>query len=615
MNIERITVEGGFLDGLDVTFAQGLNVIIGGRGTGKTSLIELIRFCLGAKSYTDDSASRSREHALAVLQDGVVSLTVATGTNRMSVSRTATDHGASKLPFQLPITFSQTDVESLGLQSSGRLGLIDSFMPRRAVADSDDAKLTASVQSLTAEMQELTKELETIESDLSAKGALEAQLKEMAEQEQGVTLQSKTAQAKQAELQVINQRISSLTVSSDILGRAINSLQSFDSRLHSITSVPPAIERWPKEAGPLDRLAPVRTILADLLRDLQALTQRMSSVIGQANELSRTIAQEKQPLDNQARELRKTIEQLQQGAGAISRAASQTREKLAQLQALASLKNEKRERLAIIQNTRGKLLDSLDALWERRFRDRVATAERINAQLSPRIRVSPVRAAQVTQYAAALSAALRGSGLRYTELSADIASRMSPRELVELVEQGDLDTLANVLEISTDRSIKLIAHLRDHRIGEILTAHVEDDMHMELLDGTEYKDIEDLSTGQRCTVVLPIVLEHKDRVLIVDQPEDHLDNAFVVETLVRAILNRGSEAQLILSSHNANIPVLGNAAKVIVMGSDGKRGFVDNTGPLDDPPIVEAITSILEGGAEAFARRAQFYSEHSDING
>jgi energy-coupling factor transporter ATP-binding protein EcfA2 len=610
-----MTVEGGFLDGLDLAFSKGLNVIIGGRGTGKTSVIELIRFCLGARSYTDESVTRSREHALAVLQDGVVTLTLATGTNRVTVSRTASDDAAPRLPFQLPIIFSQTDIESLGLESSGRLGLIASFLPRQTGADADDVKLLASVRSLTAEMQGLSKELETIESDLSTRNALEAQLKTVAEQEQNVTLQSKSAQEKQAELQATNQQISSLTVSADILGRTIHSFQSFEAKLHSISSVAPAIERWPKEAGEIDRLSFVRASLAEFLRDLNGLTERMRWLATQTSELSAAVGLEKQPLENHARELRKTIEQLQQGAGTISRAASQMREKLAQLKALASLRNEKRESLSRVQRARGQYLDKLDAIWERKFRDKIEIAERINSQLRPRIRVSPVRAAQVTQYATALSAALRGSNLKYTELSADIASRMSPRELVEVIEQGNVEMLAHALEISPDRAIKLIAHLKDHGTAEILTARVEDDIHLELLDGTEYKDIEELSTGQRCTVVLPIVLEHKDRVLIVDQPEDHLDNAFVAETLVRAILSRGTDAQLILSSHNANIPVLGDAAQVIVMGSDGRRGFADDTGPLHAPTIVQAITNIMEGGAEAFAQRAEFYRNYLGTNG
>jgi putative AbiEii toxin of type IV toxin-antitoxin system len=254
-------------------------------------------------------------------------------------------------------------------------------------------------------------------------------------------------------------------------------------------------------------------------------------------------------------------------------------------------------------------------IWEQRFKNRLSVAQHINSQLSPRIRMKPIRAAQLAAYASFISAALRGSGLRYAELSNSIASRMSPRELVQIVEIGDSDRLAELLAITPDRAVKLISHLRDHGTADILTAPVEDDVGLELLDGTEYKNIENLSMGQRCTVVLPIILEHKDRVLIIDQPEDHLDNAFVVETLVKAIVNRGKDSQLLLSTHNANIPVLGNASQVIVMGSDGKRGFVEHRGDLDDTLIVQTISTVMEGGAEAIERRAEFYKSHLSGHG
>ena len=72
MRIERVQIEEGFLDGIDVSFAPGLNVIIGERGTGKTSLIEVVRFCLGVQGYTTDSAKRSLDHALSILSSGQV---------------------------------------------------------------------------------------------------------------------------------------------------------------------------------------------------------------------------------------------------------------------------------------------------------------------------------------------------------------------------------------------------------------------------------------------------------------------------------------------------------------------------------------------------------------
>jgi hypothetical protein len=102
-------------------------------------------------------------------------------------------------------------------------------------------------------------------------------------------------------------------------------------------------------------------------------------------------------------------------------------------------------------------------------------------------------------------------------------------------------------------------------------------------------------------------LSHHARTLIVDQPEDHLDNAYVAGTLVQAIVKRRADSQLLFATHNANIPVLGNASRVFVLGSDGRRGFIKRCGPLDDPGIVEDISSLMEGGREAFAKRAAFY--------
>jgi AAA15 family ATPase/GTPase len=67
---KRVQVEEGFLDGLDLHLDRGLNVVIGERGTGKTSLIELIRFCLDVPGYTPESSERSRDHAISVLGSG-----------------------------------------------------------------------------------------------------------------------------------------------------------------------------------------------------------------------------------------------------------------------------------------------------------------------------------------------------------------------------------------------------------------------------------------------------------------------------------------------------------------------------------------------------------------
>ena len=151
--------------------------------------------------------------------------------------------------------------------------------------------------------------------------------------------------------------------------------------------------------------------------------------------------------------------------------------------------------------------------------------------------------------------------------------------------------------------------MREGGIGDIATCLIEDSVDFYLLDGTEFKELSHLSTGQRCTVILPIVLEHRDRIIIVDQPEDHIDNAFIAETLIKSIRNRSNNSQIIFTTHNANIPVLGEADRVIYMASDGRRGYVKLEQSLEHKDTVSAINSVMEGGKEAFETRAKFYAK------
>ncbi len=143
-----------------------------------------------------------------------------------------------------------------------------------------------------------------------------------------------------------------------------------------------------------------------------------------------------------------------------------------------------------------------------------------------------------------LSDMLKGSGLRYNELVPAIVTRVSPRILLEAVDSFDFDLIATAASINIERASKLLVHLRAIDLSQLATLDIEDEVSLQLLDGTDYKDLSELSTGQRCTVVLPLVLAHQDRVLVVDQPEDHIDNAFIANTLIKAILARRPTSQI-----------------------------------------------------------------------
>ncbi|MDZ7690681.1 MAG: hypothetical protein U5K69_06025 [Balneolaceae bacterium] len=75
----------------------------------------------------------------------------------------------------------------------------------------------------------------------------------------------------------------------------------------------------------------------------------------------------------------------------------------------------------------------------------------------------------------------------------------------------------------------------------------------------QYKNSEQLSMGQRCTTVLPIIFAVSENPLIIDQPEDNLDNEYISDTIREIIKEQKENRQLIFVTHNPNIPVLSNA--------------------------------------------------------
>ena len=608
VHIERIQIEEGFLDGLDLALVPGLNVLIGARGTGKTSLIELVRFCLGVEGYTSQTAKRSREHALSVLGSGQVTVTLSEAGQSFTVTRASGDPAPrTSGSYQLPIILSQTEIETLGMQPGGRLQLLDSFIEAQRGTDSAEAAAASGVRSATAEVATLRREIEGLERQLTLLPTVEQQLQELAPSERQLEQISTDAAAKKRLIDGMSESLAGNAVASSAVERFSVNLSRWQTVLASAASAQPALEKWPAGAGE-DVLAASRQRIANARGHLQQALAELSEAVKESSERARAIAERKLGADEKARQLRKEIEALQAGAGSVARQGQQLREQKAQLESLKEVLAQRQGRLFELVAKRNRSLDQLEEQREKRSQARLQVAMSLNKILGPRIQIRISRLGQYDQFASLLADALRGSGLRYNDLAPAIAAKVSPRELLEAIDSGDADLVAEAAGISKDRAARALAQLRESDLGALATVYVDDAVEFQLLDGTNYKDISQLSTGQRCTVVLPLVLRHAERLLIVDQPEDHIDNAFIAETLIQSILNRSSGGQLILSTHNANIPVLGEANRVIQLGSDGRRGFVLMTGPLDAQDAVRAITSILEGGAAAFQRRAQFYN-------
>ena len=605
MFLERLQVEEGFLSGLDVNLTAGLNVVIGARGTGKTSLIELIRYCLDAHGNAHESTKKSRDHALSILGSGQVTVTLSNAGQKIIITRTASDQAPrSSGSFLKPIVFSQTEIETIGLESSGRLRLIDGFIPAQISDDTEEKQSIAAIASLTAEAVNIKREIDDLEETLKSAATLDVELTEIMFQEAAVASTSNTLKQKTVQLQKLSESISLTSVQEINTIRTQNAIYSWYDKIKNALEHDLQSDEIVAE-GLLGYLPDINST-TDSLRNAHDLIAKIwhSLELEKKKHLSIKLNDEAK-----ARESRQELESMQAGAGQIMRQGHELREKIARLESLSHVYTNKKGTLANLILRRSSEFEKLENIRSSRFYEREKIIQKLNASLGPNIRIAIKRNGQQSRFASLIADMLRGSGVKYGEISPLLASSVSPRALLEAVENFDISLISLSSGIGSDRAARILTHLRSCDLGFMGTIDLEDEISMHLLDGSDYKDISALSTGQRCTVILPIVLAHQKRIVIVDQPEDHIDNAFITSTLIRAVLARDPLGQIIFSTHNPNIPVLGSADNVIHLASDGKRGYVIAKGSLNEEPIVNSISTVMEGGVEAFMKRSDFYNQ------
>lgn len=121
------------------------------------------------------------------------------------------------------------------------------------------------------------------------------------------------------------------------------------------------------------------------------------------------------------------------------------------------------------------------------------------------------------------------------------------------------------------------------------------------------KALKDHSLGQRASALILFILSQRDNdVVIIDQPEDDLDNQTIYEDVIKLVCSLKPQTQFIFATHNANIPVLGDAEQVIACRY-GDDKILAESGGIDCPTIQQHIVDIMEGGEEAFRQRKKVY--------
>jgi len=175
--------------------------------------------------------------------------------------------------------------------------------------------------------------------------------------------------------------------------------------------------------------------------------------------------------------------------------------------------------------------------------------------------------------------ALKNAGWGITPTVAQALCKLNESELLEMEELTLPDTMAIELNVT-------------HGMKEAV-----------------FRQIDELSTGQQCTAVLHLLLLDNQDPLILDQPEDNLDNAFIADRIVSELRRAKLTRQFLFATHNANIPVFGDAEWIGVLSVEENKGLIlpEQQGAIDVPNIQHLAADILEGGKSAFNQRREKY--------
>ncbi len=183
--------------------------------------------------------------------------------------------------------------------------------------------------------------------------------------------------------------------------------------------------------------------------------------------------------------------------------------------------------------------------------------------------------------------------------------RPTPAELLENLQH---DTL-NEVDMSDAVQKTFREQLTRTRQRELAAIRCSDHYLLELrLDDGSNRRLDDLSGGQRVSLLLSLLLETTDeRPLVIDQPEDELDNRFLFDTVLPALKRLKGRRQIIVATHNANIVVNGDADQVIQLEATANKGRIACEGAIEDPNVRDAIVRTVDGGDEAFRLRRLKY--------
>jgi len=600
-----------FLKNVNLQFNSDLNTLIGGRGVGKSAILETMRYCLDLPVYSDKDFR----------ENFVKNVVGSGGTIEIEFERffgeTLIKYKIKRIIGQLPeienrdippkeifddkipLILGQKELYALSSKEDFQLSLIDNLIGDEL--KKEDIELKKLINSF----EENARELLTEKKKIQKKDEIEQELKTINEhlktfQELGVAdkMAKHTAliedekRLKQA-IEVIQNQINN---NEQLLQETIADLENQVKLLHEGKSVGKSI------------LSNASDIFSNIKKDFEELNKNFQNKIKyykqQIENLHKEWEEKKKKYDIEIN----TIKQELSAKGLAPDKYETLIKRKTLLEPLLKEYQKVNSKITELEKTRNELKSLLKDKRHQLFQIRKTKLEELNKKLNDKLKIEIEYLSNKEKFKEDFTELLRGSGI-----SKDAINSIIEKEAIDGIELSKLISLGKEKLVKdlglTDAMVqKFINWFSDNEKLYMLEKLFPDDkIILKLKVADTYKELNTLSAGQKATALLILLFAQENRILIIDQPEEDLDNRFIYEDVVKILREIKNNRQIILVTHNANIPVLGDAEQVFVLDASNNECSIVDIGSIDKISIAQNIKSIMEGGEEAFKRRIEKY--------
>lgn len=619
--LEDLHFHGGYLDGIEIELSAHLNAVIGGRGTGKSTLVECLRYVLDVPPRAASARRQHDEIIKANLGAGDrIELSVvsrAQNGRRYSVSRrygeppvVKDDKGqvSTLQPHDLLPRieiYGQNEILELARDPVSQTAILNRFLPGGSAPASD----LGAVAKRLAENREKMLSTARQKDELQAQVARLPKLSEQVQQFKTLGLESKLALVPQLERE---RQLAKRVI--EELGRVAEGLATLEESLPDTAFLSDkALDGLPHA----DVLGKMRATLDGLGTEVRTQLAAMRKLHGETATATNGLQAElKSKLDTESAALEKVFANLPAFAGKPGRDVGRAyQELLREIEAIRPSETRVAnldKLLQELESQRRNLLDEFHRVRDQRTDDLRAAVKKLNRKLDGKLRLN-LKVGGQRKALKEFLLQVPGLGekkLAWIEQSGD---DLTVPALVRAIRDGEVAIKSLTWDWGMQNSvIEALAHLDRALLLELEEIDLQDLILIELNiahQGEIFKSLDHLSTGQQCTAILHLLLLENDDPLVMDQPEDNLDNAFIAERIVTQLRGAKTERQFLFATHNANIPVFGDAEWIGIFSASDSHAQMpaEAQGSIDVPAIRERVAEILEGGREAFSQRKEKY--------